>query len=193
MTDNRVKTLITRVRAQTIQTLSAMIGTDNAMFYTASDVATRLTISVGVDISALAEEDRRAVIQAVSGALSSAYRNKTNNVHRTRATISPKLYAGRASYGYRIGMAINEPVVTSDTINESKTNTAAYEHVMKNRYSTAEQLVSVMSWKELSDLELAIQARKEEIFHNTERQLMEFKRHERSRSSRVSHSSDPST
>lgn len=175
VTDSRIQPLFYRIRSKSVHTLGALVNVDSAIFYTASDVAVRMLENAGVSVSSVPRDDMKALVSGVSLALGNSYRHNMDNVKRTRTRIAPKLASGKASYGYRIGMALGSELVSEDTIRQSKLNFEAFENLHKNKYGTAERLVNVMSFRELSDLELAIQARKEELYNSMERRLVEAK------------------
>lgn len=175
VSDSRLQPLFHRIRSKSVQALGALVNVDNAIFYTASDVAVSMMKNAGIDEFSIPQKDLKTLVSAVSLALSNSYRNNMDNVKRTRARIAPKLSNGNASFGYRIGMALGSQLVNEDTIRQSKVNLEVFENLQKNKYATAERLVNVMSFRELSDLELAIQARKEQLYNDMERKLIESK------------------
>lgn len=175
VSDPRLECVFHRVRSRAITALGVLVGTDSAVFYTSSDVAVKLIETAGVSIDSVNSEDFRIVTSAVSMALGNSVRKNLDNVRRTRSRIASKFGKGNAGFGYRIGMSLGTELVNEDTIRESKSNMLAFENLQKNKCNTAERLVNMMSFRELSDLELIIQVRKEQLYHSLERKMLEAK------------------
>tara|TARA_B100000700_G_scaffold88627_1_gene100029 strand:+ start:137047 stop:137634 length:588 start_codon:yes stop_codon:yes gene_type:complete len=173
--DQRLAPLFDRIRARAVSTLGSMVACDNAAFFTATDVASRMITALGVDLTTIDRDDLNEVIAATSLALSTSYSRNLDQVRRTTKRISPRCSTGRAAYGYRVGMAIRTDIPDVENMRRNAENTSAYEKLDKHKNEMAERLVGMMNYRELCQLELSVQARKERLYSDMERQLFSDK------------------
>lgn len=167
--DHRLEAILSNsFRQRVIGTLGAMVNVDSKVFFTASDVAVCILDKAGVPITTLDRSDRREFIGVVSSILSDAYRKKVNSVYRTHRSIHPKYYEGRASFGYRIGMAFLDREVTQDNLREHRMAASVAGSLpvepTPEALDLAERAANMLGYSELCQLELTIQARKAKIF-----------------------------
>jgi hypothetical protein len=173
--DSRMQPLMQMTRSRAVSALGAMVSTDNCVFYTASDVSYKMLRNAGIDPEFVTSDDLEKFMTYVSGVLSTSHKKGTDNVRRTNKRIASKLSSGNAAFGYRIGMALGSELITSDTIQQSRVNTETYEHVTKNKMRTAEMAIAMMTFRELTELELTVQARKKQLYFEMETKYLDAK------------------
>jgi len=171
--DKRLAPLMYRIRSRCVAALGVMVNTDSCAYFTSSDVAFKLLQTACIDPKSIPQDDLERFTVGVSGALAASCSRVTDNVRRTPNRITPKLSGGRAAYGYRIGLSLGSELITTETLQQSKVNTESYELVRKNKTSTSELIVAMMTFRELSMLELCIQARKEQLYFEMETKYLD--------------------
>lgn len=171
--DPRVEKLMHRIRSRSVQALGVLINTDGAAFYTASDVALKLLDAAKIRLDDVSVSDFNYLLSGVSQSLGNSHRKRIDDIRRTSNRIRPRLYTqGKASFGYRIGMALGMPTITVDTLRDHKSNVNTFENVQKHKAELAERLVQIMTYSELTSLEEAIRARKEHLYRSMEEKLL---------------------
>jgi len=171
--DKRMAPLMFRIRARAVSALGVMVNTDSSVYFTSSDVAMKLLQTACITPTSLRGSDLEKFMTYVSGALSMSWSKGTDNVRRTTKRIAPKLSSGHASYGYRIGLSLGSELITTETLQQSRINTESYELISKNKMGTAEMIAAMMTFRELSLLELCIQARKEQLYFEMETKYLD--------------------
>jgi len=173
--DKRVSNILDYgFRTRVIGTLGAMVNVDSSVFYTSVDIAFCILDRQCIKIESLESHDVRSFISAISSVLSQAHRKGLSDVYRTNRRIQPKYMHGRASYGYRIGLAHGRRVINPEHLAEHK-EIASQPRVEERESPTAlnigEKAVALMEYHELCQMELTIQQRKEELYRSLEKQL----------------------
>lgn len=149
------------LRTRVISTLRVMVGVDNAVFYTSSDVALCLLERAGITPSTVSADDMKTVISAVSSVLSDAARKGFSDVRRTTKRIHPRYYeGGRASFGYRIGLATGRVPFNPQTALVHKEVQQQPQEEAPSALALAEKLLGIMNERELEILEAMITTRK---------------------------------
>lgn len=172
--DTRISNLLSYgFRSRVIGTLGAMVNVDSEVFYTSSDIAYCILGKVGISLESLRPYDIREFISVISSILSDSYRKGLSDVYRTNRRIHPKYFNGRASYGYRIGLAYGRRTITPDTLSEHKlvASSSPKAELSVSALEIGERAASLMEYHELCQMELTIQRRKEELFSSLQKQL----------------------
>lgn len=149
------------VRSKVITALGTLVGTSQS-YYTAADVAEHLCRNIhGRD-----PEDYTRFVASVNQVLFKSFDKKLDNVKRTSGRIAAKIAVNtKASYGYRIGMALGT-IVNEDTVRESQNNTACYEKLLEHKLPTAKLLVEELNFAQLAELQQAVITRMA-LLHDT--------------------------
>lgn len=146
-----------------VKTLGSLVNVDSHAYYTPNDIAYRIMEKM----HSISATDRKLFCAAVSTAITQIYNAKSHDIHRTNNRIAHKLCtAGKASYGYRVGMSLGKTLVTADTVAESRTNTECYERLLEVKFDTAKVLVAELSFSELIELQRIVTERVNYL-HNT--------------------------